>query len=179
MKRKQKPRGSRDNCTNCESQQRNGVGHLKDYCSYKGGPYEGKFKEAAAARRASMKTKRARSDQPAALRLTEEVQVYFSELVETTEELESAKKNPFEFVVKTLNLLETRQAEESLQQNKRITELENKVSAQHSDLDHLTEANRRLTQSFRATNDIVHGINHRRPMLGISGASRRLEHSGA
>ena len=78
--------------------------------------------------------------------------------METTEELESAKKNPFEFVVKTLNLLETRQAEESLQQNKRITELENKVSAQHLDLGRLTEDNRRLTQSFRATNDIVHGM---------------------
>ena len=159
MKRKQQPRGQRDNCLNCESQQRGGVGHIKDHCSYKGGPHEGRFKEAAAVRRASKKTKRARSDQPAAcLKLTNQVQIFFSEHVETTDELEQAKQDPFEFVVKQLSALEERQSDESLDHNRRIRSLEDANTAQRVTIAHLEEANRRLTQSFRATNDIVHGM---------------------
>jgi len=157
MKRKQQTRGQRDNCLNCESQQRNGVGHIKDYCSYKGGPYEGRFKEADAARRASKKTKRARSDQPAALKLTNQVQIFFSEHVETAEELEQAKQDPFEFVVKQLSALEERQSDESLDHNRRIRSLEDANTAQRVTIAHLEEANRRLTQSFRATDTVSKG----------------------
>ena len=105
-----------------------------------------------------MKTKRARSDQPAALKLTHQVQVFFSEHVETAEELEQAKQDPFEFVVKQLSALEERQSDESLDHNRRIRALEDENSAQQVKITHLEDANRRLTLSFRSTSDIVHGM---------------------
>ena len=103
------------------------------------------------------KTKRARSDQPAALKLTHQVQVFFSEHVETAEELEQAKQDPFEFVVKQLSALEERQSDESLDHNRRIRSLEDANTAQRVTIAHLEEANRRLTQSFRATETVSKG----------------------
>ena len=43
----------RDNCSNCESHGNNPTGHVQQFCAYTGGPFAGRFKDAAAAARSA------------------------------------------------------------------------------------------------------------------------------
>jgi len=118
---------NRDSCINCKTNDRNPTGHIQKYCAYAGGPYEQLgFPAAIAAARADAKdNKRRRTQRPAAVaQVTESqfdsfehsVQLFFEENIDgddAIEQLQAAKKDPLQFVIKQLKAFQNQQLDDS------------------------------------------------------------------
>jgi len=162
---------NRDSCINCKTNDRNPTGHIQKYCAYAGGPYEQLgFPAAIAAARADAKDKRRRTQRPAAVaqstdsqqfeNFEQSVQLFFEENIEgndATEQLQAAKKDPLQFVIKQLAALQNMHLDDSrkiLLLQQQVSGLDQQVSRHEN---HIVTLNR----SMRSIQGTVHDMRSR------------------
>ena len=162
MKRKQ---STRDNCTICRRNNTGSVGHSAQFCAYKGGPFEGKFKAAVAAARAEKKRSRqlqqprqvASAAKPPQLTATaastsatdplpHALLNFFNENIETDEEGEHdlAKQQPLGFIANYLT-------KQDIYHDKRESDTNEELRMVKQRLDFLTEKSIEQTATLTTT----------------------------
>jgi len=161
---KRKTINNRGSYSICRTAKRNPTGHDQKFCAYPGGPFAHLgFTEAIKAARTDAKRRRTQRQAPVAqptvstvstaTGLPHSVQLFMQENVDG-EELQAAKKDPFDFVVKQLSALHSKVHDESLGFKRQIANLEEQVSGHER---HILALNRSMC-SIQAT---VHDMRSR------------------